>query len=46
MDRYNTKNQCPKCNALAETKFTNDGYIRRTCIRCGYFWHEKPLDAE
>jgi C4-type Zn-finger protein len=22
------------------------GAMRRTCERCGYRWHERPLDAE
>lgn len=50
MAKYNETNRCPKCNGGASTRYVNDrfmgGQMKRECVRCGYSWHEEPLDAD
>jgi Zn ribbon nucleic-acid-binding protein len=43
MEKYNEKTKCPKCDGTATTEYTHGVLVRR-CIRCGYSWHEAPLD--
>jgi len=57
MQRFDENRPCPKCGGVARTRHSSVALwphgkplfpesLLRTCIRCGYQWHERPLDAE
>lgn len=44
---YDEKAKCPKCGSeLISTHFNPAGWMERKCGRCGYWWHEEPLDKK
>jgi predicted nucleic-acid-binding Zn-ribbon protein len=57
MKPYRADARCVKCGYnIAASKYWDttmrggvvvdcDGFIVRTCKRCGYVWDEKPLDS-
>jgi len=38
--------RCPPEDEWYPARLGEQEHIRRRCSRCGYVWHEKPLDAE
>lgn len=42
--KYDPDRKCPKCDGAASTWFAY-GRMERSCQRCGYRWHEDPLDT-
>ena len=57
MKTYRRDRACPKCGGDGEysmapaCKWVRESlgvpeHILRTCLRCGYTWRERPLDAE
>lgn len=50
MNKFSPDAICPKCGCdYIEDFYAGDFYggkIKRVCLRCGYTWHEKPLDAK
>lgn len=45
LPEYYDRRKCPKCGQSATTSYVA-GLIRRDCVRCGYSWRERPLDAK
>ena len=45
---FNEGSLCPKCgHIIISTEYRpEDGYLRRKCQRCLYWWSEKTLDYE
>jgi len=41
--KYDQTRRCPKCAGSARTDYLFKK-IQRICNRCGYVWHEEPLD--
>lgn len=48
MDEYNWNKRCIKCGGWnIGTKYKEIAdIILRTCAKCGYWWHEEPLDRQ
>ena len=55
MARFDAYRACVKCghreaatrhHAATEGLYAGHDVLHRQCTRCGYVWHEKPLDAE
>ena len=53
MDKYNSKNGCPKCGSKdIHDKYYGsfyqkyDEFIERRCRNCSYYWNELPLDMK
>lgn len=48
MKVYNENEKCPKCGyEEVQTKYLENygqDSIKRTCMLCGYWWSELPLD--
>jgi hypothetical protein len=45
MQVYNDNRRCPKCGGVAGTRYDQGkALMRRLCVRCGFEWHERPLD--
>lgn len=45
---YSPTRRCAKCGGIATTALSgsdNDRILRR-CVRCGWTWHERTLDAK
>lgn len=42
------KEKCPKCGSeLISTQYvTSEDRLKKTCERCGYWWHEEGEDTK